>query len=288
MLPSGLGNLITYNPWAVAADTSLLDLARLLREHHFHHWPVVNCERQLVGVLSHIDIIQALQARSLALTTIGLARESESEDDCTAGETTAGDIMMPRVVTIAPTGSPRDALRLLLDHHIHSLPVVEAGKLVGIVTSSDFLRELSYGELAGGREPVSTHLQTTTEPVEPDATLEEALLSMHLAGTQYIAVAKDGFPLGVISRREIATAQCRLEARAAEWSEYLGEGPTTLSELVHRSPTLRPAQKLSEAAALLVERQLCAAPVVNQANRLLGIISEDDLLRAILGQLTAR
>ena len=45
------------------------------------------------------------------------------------------------------------------------LPVVDGDRLVGLVSSRDFLREFSYGEMPGSREPVSS-LLTATPPVE--------------------------------------------------------------------------------------------------------------------------
>ena len=262
MSQATLGTLVTYNPRAVAACATLESLLQMLSEPAAGYWPVVDEERRLQGMVCESAIVAALQARNL---------------------TSAAEIMTADVVTIARDGTPKEALKLLVSHGLHSLPVLEDGRLIGLITSGDFLRELSYGELPSARETVSDHLQKPTEPVEPTDTFADALHSMDAAQTQFIAVAKDGFPLGVIARREILQAQCRLALQ--QMSETISKAPTTLIELVHRSPTLRPVQKLSEAAALLIERQLSAAPVVNQANRLMGIISEDDILRAILAQM---
>jgi acetoin utilization protein AcuB len=59
---------------------------------------------------------------------------------------TVGDLMRPDPVTARPTTSVRDAALLVRERGLGCLPVVERGRLVGIVTRSDLL-----GRLAGGR-----------------------------------------------------------------------------------------------------------------------------------------
>jgi CBS domain-containing protein len=60
--------------------------------------------------------------------------------------------------------------------------------------------------------------------------------------------------------------------------------PTQLPAVVrimHRAPPVRPGQRLFEAALVMVQEGLPAAVVINQANRLMGLVTEDDLLRVM-------
>ncbi|MBR3880971.1 MAG: CBS domain-containing protein, partial [Mailhella sp.] len=52
---------------------------------------------------------------------------------------TAADIMTPRPVTVSPQTTLREAAKLLLDGHFNGLPVVEDGRLVGMLTQSDLI-----------------------------------------------------------------------------------------------------------------------------------------------------
>ena len=57
-----------------------------------------------------------------------------------------GDVMTRRVISVAPDGSIRDAVQLMLQNRISGLPVVDpAGHLVGMVTEGDFLRRSETG-----------------------------------------------------------------------------------------------------------------------------------------------
>jgi len=49
------------------------------------------------------------------------------------------DVMTERVITIAPSASLKDAARLMLEHGISGLPVVEEGRVVGVLSDRDFL-----------------------------------------------------------------------------------------------------------------------------------------------------
>lgn len=86
------------------------------------HLPVVR-EGRLVGLVTHRDLLRALAVRA------------ES-----AGVTPAGEVMTREVVTVHPATSLRRALRTMLHNKFGCLPVVEDGKLVGIITEADLVR----------------------------------------------------------------------------------------------------------------------------------------------------
>ena len=276
MFHTGLSTLITYNPWAVSEAATLDELVHMLQEMGFHHWPVVDGDRRLLGVVSELDIVRAIEERS-ALMLAGAA--ACSPPDWRAPS--VSEIMSRSVVAIDHRDTPQVALSLLLEHRIHSLPVLENNRLVGMLTSSDFLREISYGDAPFCREPVRDHMLKGAEPVDAEASLDEAEEALLYAAAEYVPVVQGDFPLGVVSRRDLRKARCRQSVRELLGAEA-APGPITLGQLVASAPTLLPGQRLAEAASLLHERALQAVAVVNHANRLLGVLSEDELLRAAL------
>ena len=275
MFSPDLPSLVTYNPWAVSSESTLDDLVRMLQEMGFHHWPVVDAEQRLVGVVSEVDIVRAVETRQAAcLVSVGGEGGASDWSDCPVSE-----FMSRQVFTVDERDSSHAALGLLLEHQIHSLPVLSGERLVGMITSADFLRELSYGDAPLSREPVRDHMASGLEPVDVESSLDEASETFLCSGADYLPVVQGDFPLGVVSRRDVRKARCRVAAR-----ELLGSaaapGPVTLSQIVYHAPMLFPGQRLAEAAGLLHEHQLQAAAVVNHANRLLGVLSEDELLRS--------
>lgn len=260
MSESQLGTYVTYNPLTVSVETTIDRLLQLVEQLHMHHFPVAGDDGRLVGVVSDTDIWQALHRRSPGDQQPVRAQSLVSRD----------------LVTIDDHATPRQALELLLKHSIHSLPVLEEGRLVGIVTSSDYLREFSYGELAISRDSIATHLRQTTDTVDADAALEQASQQMEETQRPHLAVLQGGCPVGLVSLADLG------RSRLAQPSP---SGRQTVSAIMRRTPPLRPGQRLSEAASLMVEHHLPAVVVTNQANRFLGILADSDILALMLKQL---
>jgi CBS domain-containing protein len=274
MSGTSLGTLITYNPWSVGPTALLEEIAARFAELHVHHVPVVDGDRRVVGMLSETDILRARQSQRAVL--VG-ASVSDTDD---APLVFARDVMSKDIVSISTTATAAEALALLLQRQIHALPVVECGRLVGMVSSRDFLREFSYGELECARDSVASLLTSkAADPLEPTATIDEALLAMHEAGVSCWAVAQGDCPLGVLSQRDIVRERCRVDEQQEQHQETR-PAPTIL-RIIRNSPPIRSGQRLCEAAAAMIEHGLPAVTVVNQSNRLLGLITEDGLLKVL-------
>jgi acetoin utilization protein AcuB len=96
------------------------------------HLPVVS-NGALVGVISQRDILRAPGLLSHLLSTARAALRSLRVQD----------VMSVELVTIGADAPVEEAAQKLLEHRVGCLPVVEAGALVGIVTTSDLLRALA-------------------------------------------------------------------------------------------------------------------------------------------------
>jgi CBS domain-containing protein len=274
MAAQTLGTLVTYNPWSISPTTLLDDVAVHFEELRVHHVVVVDAEHRVIGMLSESDLLRARQSQRAILVGPGGSDTSE------APLVFARDCMSRKVLSISPTADFPAALALLLERRIHALPVVEQGRLVGIITSRDFLREFSYGELPGSRDPVSS-LLTANPPctVERDATLDEALLAMHDVGVSCLAVTQDRFPVGIVSQRDIIREKCREDEREDDPTQLRLE--LNVSQVIRSSPALVSGQRLFEAAAAMIANDLPAVTVVNPSNHLAGLITEDDILRVL-------
>jgi CBS domain-containing protein len=269
-----LGTLITYNPWAVGPAALLDEIAARFADLGVHHVPVIDTERRVIGMLSETDLLRARQSQRPVLAGAPL---SDTDD---APLIFARDVMSREVVTISPSGDLHEALGLLLQQQIHALPVVDSDRLIGMVSSRDFLREFSYGEIDCANEPVSRLIKSQPpEPLAPDATLDEALLAMQDSGISSLAVAQGNCPLGIVSQRDIVREKCRAEEQA-EYHQEMRLAPTVL-RVLQNSPAIRTGQRLCEAAAAMIDHGLPAVTVVNQSSKLLGLITEDDLLQVM-------
>lgn len=265
-MESGLGTYVTYNPLAVSLETRVDDLMQMVDTLAMRHFPVVDDDRKLIGVVSETDLI--LEARNRMRSTDEAKELAKVKDICTGN-----------LVTVDHLASPRQTLQVLMDNYIHSLPVLADERLVGIVTTTDFLREFSYGQLTCAKEPVSDFLEPPGATLEPDATADEALAALKNCQSDHLAVVQGGCPIGVISGREI------LKSIAIDGSKQNLHENTSILKFLRKTPPFRPGQRMSEAAALMVEHGLSALAVTNQANRYLGLITAEEILRIMLPHL---
>ena len=112
--------IMTKNPTTIQPSTPLAEAARLMRDEDVGLLPVVDGD-QLSGTITDRDIV----VRAIA----------EGRD---ATSTTVGELASRDLVTIDPQQPLDEALRLMAQHQVRRLPVVEEdGRLVGIVAQAD-------------------------------------------------------------------------------------------------------------------------------------------------------
>ncbi len=111
-------SVVTVEPSSTASLA-----ARLLSRHNVGALPVCGSDRRLRGVVTDRDIV----LRCIA-----------AEDD--PAQTPVRDIMTRYPATLSPGDDCREATRLMADKQVRRLPVVDNGKLVGILSLSDLAR----------------------------------------------------------------------------------------------------------------------------------------------------
>jgi CBS domain-containing protein len=141
-----IANVMTRNVASVSKDASIHDAAELMLSKNISAVPVIDDERRVVGIVSEADLMRR--------TEIGTERQWSAWQHFTADpERTASeylktygrrieDVMTRAVVTISDEASLPDLVRVLERHKIKRVPVVRHGKLVGIISRADLLREL--------------------------------------------------------------------------------------------------------------------------------------------------
>lgn len=116
----------------VNVDTPLTDAARLMETKMIRRLPVMENGR-LVGIVTYGDI---REARPSAATSLSIW-----ELNYLLAKLKIAEIMTPDVITISQEATIGEAAKLMLDHQISGLPVVDyQGDLVGIITESDIFR----------------------------------------------------------------------------------------------------------------------------------------------------
>ena len=115
--------VMSSNPCAIEADKPVAYAAKMMKDEDVGLAPIVEGDR-LVGTLTDRDIVTRVVADGRDPQTVSV-REVASTD----------------LVTIDPQQDLDDALKLMASHQVRRLPVVEDGRLVGVVAQADVARE---------------------------------------------------------------------------------------------------------------------------------------------------
>lgn len=127
-------DLMTNNPLTVAPEVHLRHVLATMNNSGCRHLPVMQEER-LVGIITERDLRLAVNSPVLGLNTADTADVLE--------DFTVAQCMSPDPLTTSPDTPAKDVADILRLQKYGALPVVEAGKLVGIISVIDFLNYFS-------------------------------------------------------------------------------------------------------------------------------------------------
>ena len=145
-------DVMDADPVTVREDTDVETVIRTLREHELPGLPVVNEAGRCVGILTESDLVLADEQGDLHLPhhvnlfggMVFIEPLKHFEDRLRkAVASTAGDMMTPDPTIVAPDASVQEAARIIAESGHNRLPVVEHGRLVGVVTRVDVLQALA-------------------------------------------------------------------------------------------------------------------------------------------------
>lgn len=132
---------MTPDPVTITTDTSLKDALELVRSKAFRHLPVLDEDGMLVGIVTEKSLVYASPTPSTTLSVF--------EVDYVLSRTKIGQVIQGSVITVGPDLPIEEAARVMIDHRIGCLPVVEDHKLIGIISDTDIFRAFVEG-LGGG------------------------------------------------------------------------------------------------------------------------------------------
>lgn len=148
-----IADIMTRDVITVKPETTLRELARLLSEKNINGAPVVDDAGATLGVVCESDLVN--RDRPLHIPTVFVILDSwiplenpwrlEKEFKRLTA-TTVGDIFSHPAVTVRPDADVSEAARIMQKKGYYTLPVVEDGKLVGIVGKRDLIETLYAGD----------------------------------------------------------------------------------------------------------------------------------------------
>ncbi len=270
-----VSRFMTRRPVTVAPDAPLEEAIALMERHGFRHLPVAS-RGEVLGMLSDRDV--RLGTGGQTLRSLGLPEDSGLPR-------LVSELMRAPVVCVeADERGPAAALKMI-DQRIGALPVLQAGRLAGIVTETDLVR--AFRDLC--RDPAhADELDRTVEEVmhslvvtlDPSDSLDDAVRCCHDWRIRHIPVLHDEELVGMVSDRDIRLSIGRALVADAQASGRGGDPqPAARVEqiMTREVVTIDPRQTLSHAVTVMLDGRISALPV-QLDGMLLGIITRTDVL----------
>lgn len=259
-----INELMSTPAYSVDARAELDVAMALMDEHNVRHLPVLD-NGEVVGVVSDRDLLEATGWIRADRRRVQLEASGEGP------ARTIAAVMHSPAKTVAPDETIFTAAVSFVTQRIGCLPVVEDGKLVGILTELDLLCAYTKACADKTRSCEDPHVAApmTSPPltVAWDCGLDEATELCQTAGVRHLPVCENERLVGMISDRDLRRARGRGRAKETMMEEIMTKGVTSIS----------PEERLHEAARLMYEERIGALPVIADGI-LIGIVSSTDLV----------
>jgi CBS domain-containing protein len=146
-----VAEIMDRDPVTVSPQDTVETLLRVLRQHELPGVPVVNEGGRCVGIVTEADLVMVDEEEDLRLPLhidlfgaqifLGPVKRFE-ERFRKAIAATVGDMMTPHPITVDVDTEVAEAARIIAERRHNRLPVIEHGRLVGVVTRLDVLEAL--------------------------------------------------------------------------------------------------------------------------------------------------
>lgn len=266
---------------ATYVPSTVREVLKILARHDVSGIPVLKKgTRHLAGVVTRSDIFRNPDEEQLAL------------------------VMNPNPYTIGEDDDVEEAARILHEHRIHGLPVLnKKEEVVGVISPADLLKIVE----GKGNRYVESYYTTSCVPVYQETPLPVLMEIITITNENALPVLDDGGRLaGIVTdgdlfklshiRESISKSEFGLGDDEDAWTWegirdvlrlYYSTSKIDLPPVPVREVMVREVEKasrktpISEVARIMLKKKISQLPVVGSDDRLLGMVTDIDLMKAI-------
>jgi CBS domain-containing protein len=243
--------------------------AQLMLWAGVRHLPVVR-EGAVIGVLSERDILR---------------HDAEVGAKMSAQQPVERAMRAP-AITVGPDESLVAAVTLMLSRKVGCLPVVSAAGLVGMITTTDILRndlEEAVERAANSAPPPIRSIMKRPTSVGPQSWLFQAATLMNARGIRHLPVVdEEGKVVGILSDRDVRAAlgdpRQFIANPGLRTATHALRVASAMSKVVI---TMNQDAPLTSAVEHFVNQGIGALPIVDDGQRLVGMVSYIDVIQAL-------
>ena len=254
--------------FTISVTDTLGSAHRIMARSHVRHLPVLG-DNKVVGMLSERDILAARAGIEL-------------DDEWWA--IPVRKAMRTPVQTAVPNDTVADVAARMSLGKLGAMPIIERGKLVGIVTVTDILaaEARAANELWSSSRAIASDAMTPWPvTVRPETTMVEAITLMIERHVRHLPVVNPaGVFLGMLTERDVRTAVGD-PVQYLERQPHIAE-PHLVRDVMTGAPiAVQMDRPLIEVARSFADTRLDAIAVVDKVGALIGIVSYVDVLRVL-------
>ena len=275
-----VADIMTSMPIVATVPGSRNDAINLMVRNKLTGVPVVReSDGQLMGIVSRRDVFNNMNEEQLSM------------------------LMKKNPITITPDKPISEAAKIFYDLRIHRLPVVEKGRLVGIVTPTDLLREIRTMKT---KKTAIDSIRAACVTCYKDDPLSYVVAAMKISGVTAMPVLNErGIIIGLITDRDLFNDQTMdvddmkkmgLDDTCSSLAGYRNVLPLfcvatkddisdvgEVSKYMVKSPTtVYKKTTLNEVAKLMYHNDFGQIPIHGDKDELIGMIYDVDVLAALL------
>lgn len=256
------------------------EVLKILKNKHISGVPVLK-DSKVVGIVTRTNLLQNPEEEQLAL------------------------LMTRNPITISPGSDLQAAARLLLENHIRRLPVVDEGKLVGLVTVADVVGTIADMNID---IPIKDYVEKEVVAIYSQTPLPVVARIMELASVKAVPVLDSNLELvGIISDRDIIAASTiedsvevsdmsagsdddawTWESMRDTMSIYYSVSRIKVPNLIANDIMIREPitatyiTSVSDCARKMKRSRIDQVPIINSNRKLQGLLRDHDLLKPLI------
>ena len=256
---------IMVEPVTIDKDQRLSHALDLLDKKHVDRL-IVTQDGKLTGIITYADITDRLGVSKVVAVSIGRLHVSSAMTDT--------------VITVGPDDEITDVAQLMIDRGMSGCPVIDDEEnIVGVITKREISELVQKFNQVKVKELMTTEELLVVNPVER---LVKARMEMLTAGFSGMPVVDSGRVLGLLTEKMVAEAMARFSVevpdkhRANQIRQI-----RVVDAMLTQPPLTNPDESIAESAKKMLDALLNTLPVVEEKNRLVGIISATDFTRFV-------
>jgi CBS domain-containing protein len=184
---------------------------------------------------------------------------------------------------ISPGSTVFDAIQVMAEKNVGALLVMEADRLVGVISERDYTRKVALKGKSSKGTAVREILSTPVITVTPESTVEECLRLMTHHRIRHLPVVAGGMVVGLVPHRDILRSSVSSLVGLSRSEDAEIKRSIPVRKVMRREvATIGPDEPAAAGCRQMLERKIGCLPVVEEGGRLVGIVTEADFLQLAL------